>query len=85
LETLAFSDGSRQLASGRIISVHFQTMLASGDMVWFTEQREAEERQWLIDVAQVAAVAEPWCETAVPVGNDQKRRSGMAVIYVPTI
>ena len=74
LETLAFTDGSRlamQLTSGQIISGHFQTMLTNGDMVWFIEEREAEERQWLIDVAQVAAVAEPWRESAVPVGNDQ--------------
>jgi hypothetical protein len=58
LETLAFTDGSRmavQLASGQIISGHFQTMLTNGDMVWFTEERDAEERQWLIDVAP-----EPW-------------------------
>ena len=74
LETLAFIDGSRmavQLASGQIISGHFQTMLTNGDMVWFTEEREAEERQWLIDVAQVAAIAEPWREAAVPVRDDQ--------------
>ena len=74
LETLAFTDGSRmavQLTSGQIISGHFQTMLTNGDMVWFTEERDAEERQWLIDVALVAAIAEPWREAAVPVGNDQ--------------
>ena len=74
LETLAFTDGSRmavQLTSGQIISGHFQTMLTNGDMVWFTEERDAEERQWLIDVAQVAAIAEPWREAAVPVGDDQ--------------
>src|SRR6476469_1625726 len=47
LETLAFTDGSRlamQLTSGQIISGHFQTMLTNGDMVWFTEERDAEER-----------------------------------------
>jgi hypothetical protein len=74
LETLAFTDGSRmavQLASGQIINGHFQTMLTNGDMVWFTEERDAEERQWLIDVAQVTAVAEPWRETGVPVGSEQ--------------
>ena len=73
LETLAFTDGSRMavhLASSQIISGRFQTLLTNGDMVWFTEERGAEERQWLIDVAQVAAVAEPWRDTAVPVSND---------------
>ena len=73
LETLAFTDGSRmavQLASGQTISGRFQTMLTNGDMVWFTEERGAEERQWLIDVTQIAAVAEPWRDTAVPVSND---------------
>ena len=45
-------------------------MLTNGDMVWFTEERGAEERQWLIDVTQIAAVAEPWRDTALPVGND---------------
>jgi hypothetical protein len=72
LETLAFTDGSRmvvQLASGQNISGRFQTLLTNGDMVWFTEERGAEERQWLIDVTQIAAVAEPWRDTAVPVGN----------------
>ena len=64
LETLAFTDGSGHI-NGR-----FQTMLTNGDMVWFTEERGAEERQWLIDVTQVAAVAEPWRDTALPVGND---------------
>ena len=72
LETLAFTDGSRvvQLASGQNISGRFQTTLTNGDMVWFTEERGAEERQWLIDVTQIAAVAEQWRDTAVPVGND---------------
>ena len=30
----------------------------------------AEERQWLIDVGQVAGVAEPWRERTVPVSNN---------------
>ena len=50
LETLAFSRMAVQLASGQTISGRFQTMLTNGDMVWFTEERGAEERQWLIDV-----------------------------------
>jgi hypothetical protein len=65
LETLAFTDGSGQNINGR-----FQTMMTNGDMVWFTEERGAEERQWLIDVTQIAAVAEPWKDTALPVGDD---------------
>jgi hypothetical protein len=72
LETLAFTDGSRmavQLASGQTICGRFQTILTNGDMVWFTEERGAEERQWLIDVTQIAGVAEPWRDTAVAVGN----------------
>ena len=63
LETLAFTDGSRmglQLTSGQMISGRFQTTLMNGDMVWFTEEHDAKERQWLVDVVQVAAVAEPW-------------------------
>jgi hypothetical protein len=63
LETLAFTDGSRmslQLSSGQTISGRFQTTVSNGDMVWFTEERDAEERQWLVDVTCVAAVAEPW-------------------------
>lgn len=47
-----------QLASGQIISGRFQTTLTNGDMVWFTEERDDEERQWLIDVTQVEGVAE---------------------------
>ena len=85
LETLAFTDGSRmavQLISGQIISGRFQTMLTNGDMVWFTEERGAEERQWLIDVTQIAAVAEPWRDTALPVSNDDPlvRRQGAAEV-----
>jgi hypothetical protein len=85
LETLAFTDGSRmtvQLASSQIISGRFQTILTNGDMVWFTEERGAEERQWLIDVTQIAAVAEPWRDTAVPVGNDDPlvRQHGAAEV-----
>ena len=85
LETLAFTDGSRmvvQLASGQTISGRFQTMLTNGDMVWFTEERGAEERQWLIDVTQIAAVAEPWRDTAIPVGNDDQpvRQQGVAEV-----
>jgi hypothetical protein len=63
LETPAFTDGSRmalQLASGQIISGRFQTTVSNEDMVWFTEERDTKERQWLVDVVQVAAVAEPW-------------------------
>jgi hypothetical protein len=73
LETLAFTDGSRmalQLTSGQTISGRFQTMLNNGDMVWFTEERATDERQWLIDVTQVAAVAEPWRDGVLSVGND---------------
>jgi hypothetical protein len=73
LETLAFIDGSRmalQLTSGQTISGRFQTMLNNGDMVWFTEERTTEERQTLIDVTQVAAVAEPWRDAVLSVGND---------------
>ena len=85
LETLAFTDGSRmavQLASSQTISGRFQTMLTDGDMVWFTEERGAEERQWLIDVTQIAAVAEPWRDTAVPVSNDDPlvRQQGAAEV-----
>ena len=85
LETLAFTDGSRmvvQLASGQNISGRFQTMLTKGDMVWFTEERGAEERQWLIDVTQIAAVAEPGRDTAIPVGNDDQtvRQQGVAEV-----
>jgi hypothetical protein len=84
LETLAFTDGSRmavQLASGQTISGRFQTMLTNG-VVWFTEERGAEERQWLIDVTQIAAVAEPWRDTAVPVSNDDPlvRQQGAAEV-----
>jgi hypothetical protein len=73
LETLAFTDGSRmalQLTSGQTISGRFQAMLNNGDMVWFTEERATDERQWLIDVTQVAAVAEPWRDAVLSVGND---------------
>lgn len=73
LETLAFTDGSRmalQLACGQIISGRFQTTLTNGDMVWFTEENEAKERQWLIDVTQVAAMAEPWRDAVVPAPVD---------------
>jgi hypothetical protein len=85
LETLAFTDGSRmvvQLASGQNISGRFQTMLTNGDMVWFTEERDAEERQWLIDVTQIAAVAEPWRDTPLPVGNDDPpfKQQGVAEV-----
>src|ERR1700722_18434953 len=70
------------LASGQNISGRFQTMLTNGDMVWFTEERGAEERQWLIDVTQIAAVAEPWRDTAVPVSNDDPlvRQQGAAEV-----
>ena len=80
LETLAFTDGSRM--AGQTISGRFQTMLTNGDMVWFTEERGAEERQWLIDVTQIAAVAEPWRDTAVPVSNDDPlvRQQGAAEV-----
>jgi hypothetical protein len=73
LETLAFTDGSRmglQLTSGQMISGRFQTTLMNGDMVWFTEEHDAKERQWLIDVTQVAAVAEPWRDSGVPASVD---------------
>jgi hypothetical protein len=85
LESLAFSDGSRmavQLASGQTVSGRFQTMLTNGDMVWFTEERGADERQWLIDVTQIAAVAEPWRDTALPVGDDipPVKRQGVAEV-----
>jgi hypothetical protein len=84
LETLAFTYGSRmavQLASRQIISGRFQTMLTNGDMVWFTEVRGGEERQWLIDVTQIAAVAELWGDTGVPVVNNDPpvRQQGVAV------
>ena len=71
-----------QLASGQNISGRFQTLLTNGDMVWFTEERGAEERQWLIDVTQIAAVAEPWRDTAIPVGNDDQpvRQQGVAEV-----
>jgi hypothetical protein len=72
LETLAFTDGSRkalQLTSGQTISGRFQTMLNNGDMVWFTEERGTEERQSLIDVTQVGAVAEPWRDAVASVGQ----------------
>ena len=39
-------------------------------MVWFTEENEAKERQWLIDVTQVAAMAEPWRDAVVPAPVD---------------
>ena len=85
LETLAFIDGSRmavQFASGQTVNGRFQTMLTNGDMVWFTEERGAEERQWLIDVTQIAAVAEPWRDTALPVGDDHPpvRQQGVAEV-----
>jgi hypothetical protein len=72
LETLAFTDSRMaiQLGFGQIISGRFQTVLTDGDMVWFTEERGAEERQWLIDVNQIAAVAEPWRDTALPIPID---------------
>jgi hypothetical protein len=73
LETLAFTDGPRMalhLASGQTISGHFQTTLTNGDMVWFTEEGDAEERQWLIDVTHVAAAAEPWRDAVVPADVD---------------
>ena len=69
LETLAFNDGSRmalQLTSGQSISGRFQTLLTNGDMVWFTEENDEKERQWLVDMTQVAAIAEPWREAVVP-------------------
>jgi hypothetical protein len=83
LETLAFTDGSRmvvQLASGQLIGGRFQTILTNGDLVRFTEERGAEERQWLIDVTQVAAMAEPWRDTALSVGNEDTpvKREGAA-------
>jgi hypothetical protein len=80
LETLAFTDGSRmalQLASGQIIGGRFQTTLTNGDMVRFTEERNAEERQWLIDVTRVAAVAEPWRDAVVPASTDDPYASNM--------
>jgi hypothetical protein len=58
------------LASGQTISGRFQTTLTNGDMVWFTEEGDAEERQWLIDVTHVAAVAEPWRHAVVPADVD---------------
>ena len=62
LETLAFTDGSRmavQLASGdywRPFPDH------SDQRGYGLVRRRAwrRERQWLIDVTQIAAVAEPW-------------------------
>ena len=41
-------------------------LLTNGDMVWFTEENDEKERQWLVDVTQVAAIAEPWREAVVP-------------------
>jgi hypothetical protein len=73
LETLAFNDGSRmalQLNSGQVISGRFQTLLTNGDMVWFTEEHDEKERQWLVDVAHLAAVAEPWRDAVVPASVD---------------
>jgi hypothetical protein len=73
LETLAFNDGSRmalQLTSGQVISGRFQTLLTNGDMVWFTEEHDEKERQWLVDVAQVGAIAEPWRDAAGPASGD---------------
>ena len=59
-----------QLTSGQIVSGRFQTTLSNGDMVWFTEEHLDKERQWLIDVTQVAGVAEPWRDAVVPAGGD---------------
>jgi hypothetical protein len=73
LETLAFTDGSRmslQLKSGLAVSGRFQTTVSNGDMVWFTEEDDTKERQWLVDVTQVAAVAEPWRDAVVPASVD---------------
>ncbi len=84
METLAFTDGSRmtlQLISGQIISGRFQTTLTNDDMVWFTEEGDAEERQWLIDVTHVTAVAEPWRDAVVPAKVDDplSKQPGAAV------
>jgi hypothetical protein len=73
LETLAFIDGSRmslELNSGVAVSGRFQTTVSNGDMVWFTEEKDTKERQWLVDVTQVAAVTEPWRDAVVPAGVD---------------
>jgi hypothetical protein len=83
LEALAFTDGSRmalQLTSGQTISGRFQTTLMNGDMVWFTEEHDAKERQWLVDVTQVAAVAEPWRDAGVPasVNDPSSKQHGAA-------
>ena len=59
-----------RLASGQIINGRFQTTLMERELVWFTEERDAAERQWLVDVTQVAAVAEPWRDALVPAGPD---------------
>jgi hypothetical protein len=86
LETLAFTDGSRmalQLASGQIISGRFQTTVSNGDMVWFTEEHDAKERQWLVDVVQIAAVAEPWRDAVMPVSGDDPSSKQHGVASIP--
>jgi hypothetical protein len=59
-----------QLTSGQVINGRFQTLLTNGDMVWFTEEHDEKERQWLVDVAQVGAIAEPWQDAVVPASVD---------------
>jgi hypothetical protein len=71
LETLAFNDGSRmalQLNSGQVISGRFQTLLTNGDMVWFTEEHDEKERQWLVDVAHLAMLLCPQA-SMIPLAN----------------
>ena len=50
--------------------------------IWSGSPKSAEERQWLIDVTQIAAVAEPWRDTALPVGNDDPpfKQQGVAEV-----